>query len=210
LSDYVELDKKDDGYEDFYVVFDYFLEEPWGPDYDSYATECCKMLFSAYDRAVASRRSPRASRVQELSRAVDEREPHVQEARRAVDEFEEVGEDGKVLGSENSVTPRIPPPPRDQEKPRRQLSIDARDYILEEITPQAGYFTETRTLREILNQPLSAADFVRKVLDIGESKGNDQNLRGILERIVDRFNECWAEPKAAEPKRLSNFLMEKR
>jgi hypothetical protein len=207
LSDYVEKDKKDNGYDDFYSVFDYYVAELQEVDFESLIADCCDMLFSAYDRAFASRRSLKESRSQGPAGT----ETSAAEPSRTSDKFEDVGKEKKLLCSEDIVTQRLQPLPRDQQEPRRQLSIDARDYILEEITGKASdYYTETLMLRKILSQPLSEADFNKKVLDIAELKDSDKNLQDILVRILARFKERWAEPLADEPKKLSDFLMEKR
>ena len=193
LLKYVREGDRFAGYDDFYGCFDECLKR-WGQGESSRLDEWCKLLITAYRYASDSPTSPKESQSQEPSKPVDKFVP-------------ERGE-SKVIGSEASSATRVPTVPSDQQQLRRQLTPEACEYILEEIMTKLKYYSDTRTLREILTRPVSDAEFAQTVNRIGLKK-SDSKLDDILQRIVERFYERWDGSKDVESTTLSSLLMQK-
>jgi hypothetical protein len=207
--------EKEAGHENFYGLFDdYFDFWKKAPD-DSRIHECCKFLIQAHETILNSKLRDKSTtpnqviQIQEtaLNSALVSKESPSQEPPKPVDKFDSTPE-SKVVGVEKPKAPVAPPPSLDRkQQPRRQLSPEDCDYVLEEIKVMR-YFSEWRTLSDSLGQPISEKEFDKKIFSIMESKKDNDDLRGIVKTIMDRFQERWPRGKEVKPKTLSSFMME--
>jgi hypothetical protein len=192
LLKYVSEGARIGGYDDFYGGFDEFFNR-WREG-DSSRLDQCDLLISTYKYASDTPTSRKESQPQEPSKPVDK--------------FVGDSTETKIIGSEASTPTRVPTPPSEQQQPRRQLTPEACEYILEEIMTKLKYYADTRALREILSQPVSDAEFARTVNRIALKK-NDKKLDDILQTVVNRFYERWGEAKDVESTTLSSLMMQK-
>lgn len=192
LKSYVAKSKQFPGHNEFYRLFEGYSNR-CNPDDFSRLDECVQLLIDSHQRAFDAAPVSNESPSQET---------------KAVDKFDQVPET-KVLGADKSQTVSAPTTPSDRQQARWKMSEEDRTYILEKIT-EGDYFKETRTLWNMLGQPVSQPDFVNKVLELGELKAGDNDLQVLLEETVKRFKKCWAKPKTNAPERLSDFLMKRR
>lgn len=196
LKGYVNNGDREPGHENFYGLFDeYFVDWKKKAFDDSQVDECCKYLTQAHEDAVNSARAE---------------EPQTKESYTPTNKLVEAAEN-KVLGSEMATSPRTPtsPQPDQQQQQRRQLSAEDCEYILEEIMTKISYYSDSRVLSSILNQPINDDEFAEKVNSIADNKRNDSTLGDILQRTVDRFLERWPQAKVVESKTLSSLMMGK-
>jgi hypothetical protein len=117
-------------------------------------------------------------------------------------------DDFKVTGSEVATTPRAPAiaPQLDQPQQRRLLSTDDIAYILEDLMGTQAYYADNRVLRIMLSQPVNANEFFRQVNSMALKK-SDPAFDALVDKLVERFSERWAEAKVVESKTLSNLMM---
>jgi caspase domain-containing protein len=192
LQAYVESGRTDLEDASFYGVFDEQLRR-WIESPDELRVQaCCKFLIEAQKYASNAAPVSKESASQET---------------KAVDKFEQTP-DNKLLGGDLSQTVSTPTSPSDQQQARWKPSPEDRAHILEKIRLLPAYYEVTVSLRSMLNQRVSEADFMNKILELGENLEDGDELQVVLAEIVKRFREWWAKTNA--PERLSDFLMKRR
>jgi hypothetical protein len=193
LRRYVDKAIRPEGYDDFFGVFDEYLDL-WKHDQRSRMDECRDLLIETHGEAVDS---PALSK--------DEQS---QQPSKPDDKFVSAAEN-KVLGAEESTAPATPLSPSETQQPKRQLSTEDRDYLLEEIITKLRYYSVTNKLRDVLSLPISEAEFATTIYRIGESMKDDDVLRGIIEKIIKRFEDRWPKSKKVESTTVSSLMLGK-
>lgn len=181
------------GYDDFYSVFDEYLDL-WKQDQKSRLDECRDLLIATHGDAVDSPSLPKGDQSQQ--------------AFKPDDKFVSAAEN-KVLGAEESTAPATLISPSDLSQPRRQLSAEDRDYLLEEIITKLRYYPATSKLSDVLSRPISEAEFATTIYRIGESRKDDNVLRRIIEKIIERFEDRWPKSPEVESKTVANLMLGK-
>lgn len=192
LRSYVDEDRKDRGYDDFYDLFDEYrtLFLKGNPKLE----DCVVYLVKVHERVINS--------------AVPPKEIEFQEPAKPVDKFVPAAET-KILGTEKLNSPRAPSQSADQQTKRRELTKEDRDYILIEIATKLVYYKDATPLLDALSQPVSEGDFVSKVHEIRLRKKDDAVLVEILYRITERFQERFSGAAVFVPKTVSDVRFEK-
>ena len=114
----------------------------------------------------------------------------------------------KVLGAEKAITPRAPTSSSQPDESRRQFNEADRNYVLGEINRNLDYSRESRRLNTLLREPLTRAEFAETWSGIQVKPGDDA-LSEVLQKIVDRFKERWANARPIAAQTISSLLIEK-
>ena len=210
LRGYVEDGAKDIKYNEMYVLFDEYVNDP-NPDID----ECCRDLIAAFMRADVSNEPAKRADRQQLFSAGDKSANGTQTSVHGDDTFIEsvvphiADRDSGRLGTTETLLP--PAPDLDQEQSEQhQLSEEDIFYILGDMLSRTDvlYYTRIGALWDVLEQPVSGEGFnicwlrVRSrnfeppMVDAEEYRILKEEL---LPGVAKRFLERWGIAKPAKP-----------
>ena len=188
LRTYVAKNSKQDGYDEFYGVFDERLDL-WKVSPGSRLEEECRdLLIEAYGNAAVSPATSKQNQSQEVPKPADK--------------FVGAAEN-KVLGAQESTATATPISTPDLQQLRRQLSTEDCNYVLKEITTKLLYYKTATKLDDVLSQPITEDEFAKTIYHINKSSKKDDMLRRLIDTIVERFNERWPKSKEVESKTVS-------
>lgn len=191
LTSYVKAGNRLKGYDEFYGVFDEYLGL-WKDKQGLPLEECRDLLLEVHQDAI---NAPAVSK-----------DDQSQQPSKPDDKFVSVAE-SKVTGAEETTVPTAATSLQDMQKPKRLLSDEDREYLLEEISGNIDYYLVTRKLSAFLSRPVSQAEFAKEIFRVGDSRKDDDALTNIIQKMIDRFNDRWPKSEEVKAKTASNPML---